>query len=114
MIWGLVIWSIVGLGVDDLIEYVMVCVMAGLRDVGGYSRAVAAMGVFKVYDLNLSVVWEIGILDVLWEMLVNDIDVGVVGNCLIVLREIDGIESLATKFIVYVLINRIKLFSEWN
>ena len=30
------------------------------------------------------------------------------------LREIDGIESLATKPIVYALINRIKSFSEWN
>ena len=57
---------------------------------------------------------ETGILDALREMLVNDTDAGVVGNCLIVLREIDGIESLATKPIVYALINRIKSFSELN
>ncbi len=111
---GLAIRSIAGLGVDDLIEYATACVMAGLRDAGGYPRAVAAMGALKVYDLNPSAVRETGILDALREMLVNDTDAGVVGNCLIVLREIDGIESLATKPIVYALINRIKSFSEWN
>ncbi len=47
-------------------------------------------------------------------MVVTDPDAAVVANCLISLREIDGSKSLATKQIVYSLLNRLKDFSEWS
>jgi len=111
---GLAIRSMASLRVEDLSEYLIDAVAKGLTDAHPYPRRVAAMGVLKIYDLNAEAVRETELLDALRKMLVSDTDAGVVGNCLIVLKEIDGIRSLATKPIVYALINRIKSFSEWN
>ena len=111
---GLAIRSMANLRVVGLMEYAVRAVESGLRDAEAYPRATAAMGALKIYDVDRRLVRETGILDTLRKMLVSDTDEGVVGNCLIVLKEIDGIESLATKPIVYALINRIKSFSEWN
>ena len=111
---GLAIRSLASLGVKDLLEYSVTAVERGLDDDEAYPRATAAMGALKIYDVDAKTVRESEILEKLRKMLVSDTEEGVVGNCLIVLKEIDGAESLATKPIVYALINRIKSFSEWN
>lgn len=111
---GLAIRSMASLGVADLVEYSLGAVEAGLKDAEAYPRMVAAMGALKIYDVHPEAVRESDVLKTLEKMLVSDTDSGVVGNCLIVLKEINGVKSLATKPIVYALINRIKSFSEWN
>jgi len=111
---GLAIRSMASLRVENLSEYLIGAVQRGLKDKHPYPRRVAAMGVLKIYDLNPTAVRETSLLDDLRRMLISELDAGVVGNCLIVLKEIDGAPSLATKPIVYALINRIKSFSEWN
>jgi len=111
---GLAIRSMASLRVENLSEYLVGAVQKGLVDKHPYPRRVAAMGVLKIYDLNPTAVRETSLLDDLRKMLIAEMDAGVVGNCLIVLKEIDGVQTLATKPIVYALINRIKSFSEWN
>ena len=71
------------------------------------------MGALKIHDLAPEALAETEILDDLRRMLATDGDASVVANCLIVLREIDGEQAMATKQNVYGLINRIKDFSEW-
>ena len=55
------------------------------------------MGALKIYDVYPEAVRESDVLKTLEKMLVSDTDSGVVGNCLIVLKEINGVKSLATK-----------------
>ena len=111
---GLAIRSMASLRVENLSEYLIGAVQNGLVDKHPYPRRVAAMGVLKIYDLSPTAVRETALLDDLRTMLITEMDAGVVGNCLIVLKETTGVRSLATKPIVYALINRIKSFSEWN
>ena len=88
-------------------------VQQGLRDAHPYPRKTAAMGVLKIYDLHPEAVRETELLQTLREMLLTDQNAATVFNCVVTLMEIDGPKSLATKQIVYGLINRLKDFTEW-
>ena len=85
----------------------------GLQDTHPYPRKTAAMGVLKIYDLHPEAVRETELLQTLRRMLLSDQNAAAVFNCLVTLMEIDGPKSLATKQIVYGLINRLKDFTEW-
>lgn len=85
----------------------------GLRDAHPYPRKTAAMGVLKIYDLHPEAVRETELLQTLREMLLTDQNAATVFNCVVTLMEIDGPRTLATKQIVYGLINRLKDFTEW-
>jgi hypothetical protein len=88
-------------------------VQQGLRDAHPYPRKTAAMGVLKIYDLHPEAVRETELLQTLRSMLLTDQNAATVFNCVVTLMEIDGPKSLATKQIVYGLINRLKDFTEW-
>ena len=85
----------------------------GLQDAHPYPRKTAAMGVLKIYDLHPEAVRETELLQTLRRMLLSDQNAAAVFNCVVTLMEIDGPKSLATKQIVYGLINRLKDFTEW-
>ena len=88
-------------------------VQQGLQDAHPYPRKTAAMGVLKIYDLHPEAVRETELLQTLRRMLLEDQNAATVFNCVVTLMEIDGPKSLATKQIVYGLINRLKDFTEW-
>jgi hypothetical protein len=88
-------------------------VQQGLRDAHPYPRKTAAMGVLKIYDLHPEAVRETELLQTLRSMLLTDQNAATVFNCVVTLMEIDGPKTLATKQIVYGLINRLKDFTEW-
>ena len=88
-------------------------VQQGLQDAHPYPRKTAAMGVLKIYDLHPEAVRETELLQTLRRMLLSDQNAAAVFNCVVTLMEIDGPKSLATKQIVYGLINRLKDFTEW-
>ena len=86
----------------------------GLNDPHPYPRKTAALGVLKIYDLDKESLFETEILPTIRKMVLTDQNAATVANCVTTLIEIDGANSLATKKIVYGLINRIKDFTEWS
>jgi vesicle coat complex subunit len=111
---GLAIRSMASLRVPDLVEYLIEAIRLGLKDAHPYPRKTASISVLKAYDLDEDALRETEILDEVRRMLATDRDPGVVTNCLITLREIDGEAAVATKQNVYGLINRIKDFGEFS
>ncbi|CAK9859595.1 unnamed protein product [Sphagnum jensenii] len=125
MIRGLALRSLCSLRVMNLVEYLVGPLHAGLKDSNGYVRTVAAMGVLKLYHISPSSCTDNDFPAMLKTQLLQDSDAQVVANCLCALQEIylaeasrsDGSlkdrDSLYTTSVIYLLINRIKDFSEW-
>lgn len=111
---GLALRSLGSLRVPNLVEYLVGPLRTGLEDESAYVRKTAAMGVLKLYALDPGACVDAGFVDTLRAMVTGDRDAGVVANCLSTLVEIEGgVEGLATKALVYSLLNRIKEFSEY-
>eukprot|EP00884_Botryococcus_braunii_P006125 jgi/Botrbrau1/15513/Bobra.0225s0004.1 len=110
---GLALRSLCQLKVANLVEYLMSPIQQGLKDVHPYVRRTAVMGVLKVYNMDKGAVQRAGLLEDLRKLLRSDPDAQVVANCMSVLQQTGGLESLINKSLVIPLLNRIKEFSEW-
>eukprot|EP00798_Chlamydomonas_sp_ICE-L_P024469 gene24469-10073_t len=87
----------------------------GLEDRHPYVRRTAAMGVLKMYHIDPDIVIRHGMLDRVRQMLLTDADPQVVANCLTVLMQTEpDVKALASKSLVYNLVNRLKEFSDWS
>ncbi|ONK67159.1 uncharacterized protein A4U43_C06F16630 [Asparagus officinalis] len=124
MIRGLALRSLCTLRVENLVEYLVGPLVAGLKDRSGYVRMVAAIGVMKLYHISPQTCLDSDFPAMLKALMLNDPDAQVVANCLTALSEIwnleagsddasRGREALLSKPVVYYLLNRIKDFSEW-
>ncbi|CAI5470132.1 unnamed protein product [Closterium sp. Yama58-4] len=128
MIRGLALRNLCALRVRGLVEYLVGPLERGLGDVSAYVRAVAVMGVLKLYHLAPAVCREHGYIGMLKRKLTDDPDAQVVANCVSALQEILAGESLAedgdpeavrdrdmlhSRSVVFALLNRMKEMSEW-
>ena len=111
---ALALRSLASLRVPALAEYAVDAVVHGLKDKHPYGRRSAALAVLKLHDLAPQLVAAAGLLPTLRGLLVEDPAADVAANALAVLRETDGLPALATQPILYSLLNRIKLFSDWG
>ncbi|GJP44368.1 hypothetical protein CLOM_g3749 [Closterium sp. NIES-68] len=128
MIRGLALRSLCSLRVRGLVEYLVGPLERGLGDVSAYVRAVAVMGVLKLYHLAPGVCREHGYIGMLKRKLADEPDAQVVANCVSALQEVLAGESLAedgdpealkdrdmlhSRALVFSLLNRMKEMSEW-
>jgi vesicle coat complex subunit len=112
---ALALRSLASLRVPSLASYISEALTAGLRDPHPAPRKTAALGVLKLHDLAPTAVAGTELIDTLRVMLTEDRSPDVSANCLVVLRELDGVPSLAAhRRVVFSLLNRIKTFSEWS
>jgi vesicle coat complex subunit len=87
-------------------------VTAGLDDRHPYVRRTAVMGVLKIWHMNADVVDSQGMLQHVQQLLSQDSDAQVLGNCVTLLMQVQGVKRLSSnKLLVYTLINRIKVRS---
>lgn len=85
-------------------------VTAGLDDRHPYVRRTAVMGVLKIWHMNPDVVDSQGMLQHVQQLLSQDSDAQVLGNCVTLLLQVQGVKRLSSnKLLVYTLINRIKV-----
>lgn len=85
-------------------------VTAGLDDRHPYVRRTAVMGVLKIWHMNADVVDSQGMLQHVQQLLSQDSDAQVLGNCVTLLMQVQGVKRLSSnKLLVYTLINRIKV-----
>lgn len=85
-------------------------VTAGLDDRHSYVRRTAVMGVLKIWHMNPDVVDSQGMLQHVQSLLAQDSDPQVLGNCVTLLMQVQGVKRLSSnKALVYTLINRIKV-----
>ncbi|KAJ3701781.1 hypothetical protein LUZ61_005486 [Rhynchospora tenuis] len=122
---GLALRSLCSLRVQNLVEYLVAPLAAGLKDHSSYVRTVAAIGVLKLYHISATMCHDSDFPAALKALMLSDPDAQVVANCLYSLLEIwtqevanseeaaREIETLYGKSIIYYLLNRIKDFSEW-
>ena len=111
---ALALRSLSGLRVASLAEYICEALLKGLSDAHPYPRKTAALGILKLNDLAPATVAAAGLLDALKRGLTLDSSADVCANCLAVLRELVGLRELATKSVVYNLLNRVREFNEWG
>jgi len=68
------------------------------------------MGVLKIWHMNPDVVDSQGMLQHVQGLLAQDSDAQVLGNCVTLLMQVQGIKRLSSnKVLLYTLINRIKV-----
>lgn len=68
------------------------------------------MGVLKIWHMNPDVVDSQGMLQHVQGLLAQDNDAQVLGNCVTLLMQVQGVKRLSSnKVLVYTLINRIKV-----
>jgi hypothetical protein len=68
------------------------------------------MGVLKIWHMNPDVVESQGMLQHVQTLLSQDNDPQVLGNCVTLLMQVQGVKRLSSnKLLVYTLINRIKV-----
>lgn len=85
-------------------------VTTGLDDRHPYVRRTAVMGVLKIWHMNADVVDSQGMLQHVQQLLSQDSDAQVLGNCVMLLMQVQGVKRLSSnKLLVYTLINRIKV-----
>jgi len=111
---GLALRNLCSLKVANLVEYLESPVAKGLADKNAYVRRSAVMGVLKIYHLEEAAVHRTNLLGSVKELLGSDSDPQVIANCLRVIKEIEGIDALVDKSLVYGLLNRMKDFNEWS
>lgn len=92
MIRGLALRCFSSLRLWSILEYVVAPLKAALTDSSGYVRAVAVMGVLKVWHLSPEVVKDSDLVDTLYSM-IRDRDPQVVVACLTALNEVLAEES---------------------
>jgi vesicle coat complex subunit/outer membrane biosynthesis protein TonB len=112
---ALALRSLASLRVPSLASYISEALTAGLRDPHPAPRKTAALGVLKLHDLAPAAVAATELVATLRVMLTEDRSPDVSANCLVVLRELDGVPALAAqRRVVFSLLNRVKTFSEWS
>jgi vesicle coat complex subunit len=85
-------------------------VTTGLDDRHPYVRRTAVMGVLKIWHMNPDVVDSQGMLQHVQVLLAQDSDAQVLGNCVTLLMQVQGVMRLCSnKALLYTLINRIKV-----
>lgn len=68
------------------------------------------MGVLKIWHMNADVVDSQGMLQHVQQLLSQDGDPQVLGNCVTLLMQVQGVKRLSSnKLLIYTLINRIKV-----
>jgi AP-4 complex subunit beta-1 len=108
---GLALRSLCSLHLPNMIEYLEPAIAAGLTDPNGYVRKTAVMGVLKFSRISSPIS---GFLEQLKIMTSADKDVNVISNCIVVLSELNALNSLVNQALVYSLLNRFGSFSEWS
>ena len=103
---GVALRSLCAMQIPNIIEYLEPAIFAGLSDPSGYVRRTAVLGVVKLPSGHL--------VDKVKDLLVSDQDPNVVSNCISVLHELSQLESLVDKALVYAVLNRFQIFSEWG
>mmetsp|Transcript_32786 Transcript_32786/g.83214 ORF Transcript_32786/g.83214 Transcript_32786/m.83214 type:complete len:924 (-) Transcript_32786:319-3090(-) len=99
--------------VDKITEYLCDPLERTLKDEDPYVRKTAVMGVLKIYHIDQAVVANTGMLERVRHMLYTDQDANVLANCLVVMTQVEGVEKLAERNLLYALLNRLKEFSDW-
>lgn len=69
MVRGLALRALAGLGLPQMLEYIVEPVRRALGDIHAYVRKTAVMGVLKVYHMDKAAFEEAGLVDVLYDML---------------------------------------------
>jgi hypothetical protein len=68
------------------------------------------MGVLKIWHMNPDVVESQGMLQHVQQLLAQDSDAQVLGNCVTLLMQVQGVKRISSnKMLMYTLINRIKV-----
>jgi hypothetical protein len=68
------------------------------------------MGVLKIWHMNPDVVDSQGMLQHVQQLLAQDSDAQVLGNCVTLLMQVQGVKRISSnKMLMYTLINRIKV-----
>lgn len=130
MVRGLALRSLCSLRVRGLLDYLLPPLERALKDHrSAYVRAVAVVGVGKLYQMAPAMCREHGFIPTVKRMLMDDPDAQVVSNCVSVLEEVLAAEALAadgdpeavrdrdmlhSRAVVFSLLNRMKDLSEWS
>jgi AP-4 complex subunit beta-1 len=116
MVRGLALRSLSGLGLSQMLEYIVEPVRRSLTDPHAYVRKTAVLGALKVYRMDPEAFYDAHFTDTLYDML-RDPDASVVANCVIVLNEVmrdtPAGGMAINRAIMLHLLNRIHEFNEF-
>ena len=105
---GVALRALCALQIPNLIEYLEPAIVGGLSDLNGYVRKTAVLGVLKLASASPHLV------DKVKDLLFSDSDPNVLSNCISVLQELNILDSYIEKALVYSLLNRFQIFSEFG
>mmetsp|Transcript_14975 Transcript_14975/g.19431 ORF Transcript_14975/g.19431 Transcript_14975/m.19431 type:complete len:829 (+) Transcript_14975:21-2507(+) len=120
MVRGMALRSLCSIRIPSMIEYISEPLQKSLADGNAYVRKTGVMGVLKLFNLDPETVKNSNMIDLLYNM-IQDVDGGVVANCIMVLNEImlndheQGCGGMAVnQALIHHLLGRLNDFNEWG
>eukprot|EP00963_Diacronema_lutheri_P011164 scaffold1328_cov375-Pavlova_lutheri.AAC.15 len=106
--------SLCSIGTEELADYLVPPLQAGMRDRSALVRSVAVVGTWKLHRIQPELVEHSGLLEQVQTILQQEMDPQVLANAMAVVDRLDKGHGMHGQAFVYALLNRLSEFSVWG